>query len=371
MLENPGPGGLSPTVVGIAGTAKNTGKTTTLNEVIRLLSEDNTPFAVTSIGFDGEDFDTVTGLAKPRVFVPEGSVVATAQPLLKAAGADFQEIRDTGVRCALGRVFVGRVSRCGRVVLAGPVTTRGLLQLVRFLSQTARVNLVLVDGAFSRMAPLCLASHLIVATGAARNEDVSALAGEVTGIGTVMSLPLLGSAKFAGDIESTREVELGTSLMVRSSVPGGVAMLRRAAKEGFLTVRVTGPVSPFALEEFVGLLGSELPHLRLRFVLDHPVNLLVGGQASRWPQAIASVTGKGHEIAVRRSTTLVGFTLNPYRPAFEESSGRYRAEQVDAAWFLKEMRKRTAFPLTDLVLEGPFLLKLWMSGISRKPLLER
>lgn len=380
--------GASIVVLGIAGTAKNTGKTTALNQVIRRLGDENRSFAVTSIGFDGEDFDTVTGLGKPRVFVPEGSVVATAQPLLRAAGADFSDVRDTGVRCALGRVLAGRVRKAGRVVLAGPATTRGLGEVIRFLAEATGVELVLVDGAFSRMAPMCLASHLVVATGAARSDDVSTLATEVTGIGTVMSLPLLefglpetssGDSSFrdsyfptcvqelAGGQKNPWEVELGTALIARSSVPTGVALVRRAVREGVLTVHVPGPVSPSALEEFVHLLERESPALRMRFVFDHPVNLLVSGKASSWPDAIAALAGRGHEMAVLRSTALLGFTLNPFKPAFQESSGRYRAEQVDAAWFLREVRSRTGFPVTDVVLEGPSLLESWISLVLFGP----
>ncbi|MBE3520000.1 MAG: hypothetical protein IMW97_06830 [Firmicutes bacterium] len=372
-------------VLGIAGTAKNTGKTTALNQVIRGLGEEGRNFAVTSIGFDGEDFDTVTGLAKPRVFLPEGSVVATAQPLLRVAGAEFCDVRDTGVTCALGRVVAGRVKKAGRVVLAGPSTTRGLGRVMQFLAEATGVELVLVDGAFSRMAPMCLASHLIVATGAARNEDVSALAAEVTGIGTVMSLPLLdspvaGSCPRSGDFSGAawsfgaraqevpggqvgRAVELGTALMTRSSVPGGLVLVRRVATEGALTAHASGPVNPFALEEFVEILGKDLPALRVKFILDHPVNLLVTGQASSWPRVVARLVEKGHEMAVLKTTALLGFTLNPFKPAFQESSGKYRAEQLDAAWFLSEVRSRTPFPVTDIILEGPSLLESWISSM--------
>lgn len=376
--------GAAVTVLGIAGTAKNTGKTTALNQVIRYLSDRKRSFAVTSIGFDGEDFDTVTGLGKPRVFLPEGSVVATAQPLFRLAGAEFSGVRETGVSCALGRVLAGRVERPGRVVLAGPATTRGLGEVIRFLRETDGVELVLVDGAFSRVAPMCLASHLIVATGAARSDDVSTLAAEVTGIGTVMSLPVLnlvaegkcpgssGTADsprctWAQELSGTHkypwEVDLGTALIARSGVPTGVALVRRVAREGVLTVHVPGPVNPTALDEFVRVLEGEAPALRLRFVFDHPVDLLVSGKASSWPGVLAALTERGHEVAVIRSTTLLGFTLNPFKPAFQESSGRYRAEHLDAAWFLKEVRSRTSFPVTDIVLEGPSLLESWVTQV--------
>jgi molybdopterin-guanine dinucleotide biosynthesis protein len=53
--------------LGVLGTAKNTGKTTTLNALLKCLSEKL--LALTSIGFDGEDLDHITCLPKPNVFV--------------------------------------------------------------------------------------------------------------------------------------------------------------------------------------------------------------------------------------------------------------------------------------------------------------
>ena len=61
-------------VIGIAGTAKNTGKTTTLVASIKFFAENQKMF-ITGIGYDGEDFDNLTGLPKPRVFVPEGRLL--------------------------------------------------------------------------------------------------------------------------------------------------------------------------------------------------------------------------------------------------------------------------------------------------------
>ena len=59
-------------IVGIAGTAKNTGKTTALNALLRAAHEHGTLVGVTSIGYDGESIDTVTGLPKPSIFLEAG-----------------------------------------------------------------------------------------------------------------------------------------------------------------------------------------------------------------------------------------------------------------------------------------------------------
>jgi uncharacterized NAD-dependent epimerase/dehydratase family protein len=74
--------------LGIAGTAKNTGKTTTLQAVVRAIRRSGTGVYLTSIGYDGEEVDTVTGLPKPKVVVEEGDMVATALSFLRSSPAN-------------------------------------------------------------------------------------------------------------------------------------------------------------------------------------------------------------------------------------------------------------------------------------------
>jgi len=56
-------------IVGIAGTAKNTGKTTTTSAILDELYNMEIPIGLTSIGYDGEEIDNITRLPKPRLFV--------------------------------------------------------------------------------------------------------------------------------------------------------------------------------------------------------------------------------------------------------------------------------------------------------------
>ncbi|HHX29219.1 MAG TPA: hypothetical protein GX716_09465, partial [Firmicutes bacterium] len=144
--------------LGIAGTAKNTGKTTTLQAVVRFLRERRTGVFLTSIGYDGEDVDTVTGLPKPKVIVEEGDTVATALPLFRSSPARFAGLQPTGVDCALGPVYSGTAVSPGRVVLAGPVSTKDVASVIKGAPAD---KTVLLDGAFSRLAPMVLADALI------------------------------------------------------------------------------------------------------------------------------------------------------------------------------------------------------------------
>ena len=69
-------------IISIIGLAKNVSKTTTLNHIIQVLKGDH-KLGLTSIGRDGEKYDAITNLPKPRIFVEEGTYLATAQQSLE------------------------------------------------------------------------------------------------------------------------------------------------------------------------------------------------------------------------------------------------------------------------------------------------
>ncbi len=152
--------------VAIVGMAKNTGKTVTLNYLIRHGHQYGLRLALTSSGRDGEREDLVWHNPKPAVWVPEGTLLATAAESLAYATAGLKVLFETDYSTALGRVCLARVLSEGFVQLAGPCIGRELADLSRQLSSMA--DLVLIDGALDRMssaAPV-VADGLILATGA-------------------------------------------------------------------------------------------------------------------------------------------------------------------------------------------------------------
>ena len=82
-------------IIGIVGTAKNTGKTTTLAALIREAGRRRERIGVTGIGYDGEEIDTVTGLPKPRLLLQPGTIVATSERCLRTTSAEYTVIKRT------------------------------------------------------------------------------------------------------------------------------------------------------------------------------------------------------------------------------------------------------------------------------------
>src|SRR5437870_4324964 len=102
-------------VLGIVGTAKNTGKTTTLAALIAHGGEGGLRLAITGIGYDGEEIDNVTMLPKPRLLFREQAIIATSEHCLRATRAGYRMRRRTGISTALGEVIIAEITRSGLV----------------------------------------------------------------------------------------------------------------------------------------------------------------------------------------------------------------------------------------------------------------
>lgn|GEM_PF-327840 len=404
--------------LGIAGTAKNTGKTTTLQAVVRFLRQSGTGVYLTSIGYDGEEVDTVTGLPKPKVVVEEGDMVATALPLLRASPARFTRLEFTGVDCALGPVYSGVATGPGRVVLAGPLSTKDVAVVLRGAPSD---RVVLLDGAFSRLAPMVLSDALILATGASRSPDPRRIAAEMEALSAVFGLPehrnpsglslgSTGQERMPSDSDflhfseglfvegQDQDVTLRVAHVLGLD-PNRVAPAPAGSSDGndvaarpvtgggqcvrpAVTVQIDGVVNPsvfLSMAEKVGAVvtgnaqdpgsqnpGGAIAGNQVEFVLGHPVHLLLSGDIAEWVGALEKARRRGFRVSLKRRTDLLGFTVNPFRPVYDPIRNAYTALYVDAGAYLQEIRSMTRVRSTDIVYEGTHALESWLveAGIA-------
>lgn len=152
--------------IAIVGLEKNTGKTTVLNHLIDVNAGQRDLF-LTSIGYDGESVDQVTGTHKPRIFVSAGTLIATARSVLPRCSVEKEILDTTGIATAMGEVILFRTLDSGYVELAGPSTIADMKRLVDSVCQKYPV-LPLIDGALSRLSSAGhgLAEEVILCTGA-------------------------------------------------------------------------------------------------------------------------------------------------------------------------------------------------------------
>jgi hypothetical protein len=87
--------------------AKNTGKTYTFNQLVTEGQRLGIKMALTSLGLDGEERDSIQFHKKPSIKVYPGVVVANAKVLLLESQLDYEVMATTGSVYAPGRGGAG------------------------------------------------------------------------------------------------------------------------------------------------------------------------------------------------------------------------------------------------------------------------
>lgn len=320
-------------VLGIAGTAKNTGKTTTTVAIINQWSNYRA-LAVTSIGYDGESKDNVTGLPKPRLNVPAGALVVTAEECLEAGSARLESLEKTDIATPLGTLVICRVRTAGLAVLAGPNNSSALRYIITRLEEYG-IDLFLVDGALGRLAPMAATHGLVLATGAARTRDLDRLAQETAALASLFSLE-----KAAGCNVPT--LQLGSMLVKEQG--------EMAAQEahGYKAVEFSGVVDLVPLRVFMERLAPARPHL----ILLDPVKLMLSQDLVETAGLLSMYQKGGGRVMVRNTLPLKVITVNPFYPDFDSENYQYSPGFLDAQELHSTIARAVSVPVVDVVRQG-------------------
>lgn len=176
--------------VSIVGMAKNTGKTTCLNYVLKRLEEENCKVAVTSIGVDGEERDVLYDTLKPRIFLKKGNYFITSEKHFEERELQAKILAISNKTTALGRLITAQVEKEGKILLSGPSDSAWLHSCIESMSNFD-VDLTLVDGALSRMslASPAITDAMILCTGAACSIQLEQLIKKVKYLCDLIALP--------------------------------------------------------------------------------------------------------------------------------------------------------------------------------------
>ena len=128
--------------IAVIGLVKNAGKTTVVNALMEHLS---LRFGVTSLGLDGERTDHVTGLDKPRIVPPRGTLIATTEGSLDRSHYTMTLLERLPYHTSLGSILLGPAVGDRAVEISGPTTLSEVAATVDRL-RAHGAELVLVDG---------------------------------------------------------------------------------------------------------------------------------------------------------------------------------------------------------------------------------
>jgi len=330
--------------IGFAGTAKNTGKTTTALEVLSQCSAAGLRCALTSIGFDGENLDHVTGLPKPRYHVPAGTQIATAQKLLAGGSARLSIHAITKIQTILGSVVLAEVDEPGTVVLAGPNRQVDLTAILELFQKTG-AEVTLVDGALNRLVPLIGADSLVLSTGAAFDANIATVASHAGALAAMWT-----AQKFPIDLPALQSIQIWFQDGTTAELPGG-SLISEAAQTALLRhlhQPVYRLVIPFACHP--RLLMRILDRLAgAQLVLGDALKCIASGSPQDWQPVWQACGALKIAPSYLHTLPLRLMTVNPFYPHYFPGEFRYEPSYVDSAELVAAVRQAVpVVPVMDI-----------------------
>lgn len=343
---------MRPLTIGVAGTAKNSGKTTTTRALLEHFQGMGLPLGVTSIGYDGERVDNITGLPKPRVYLATGTLVAVSEGCLKTGSAGVKVIERTDISTPLGKIVCGQVSRDGLMVLAGPNQSRHLGVIREWMIRQG-AGLVIVDGALNRIAPMVETDGFILCTGAAYTTDIERLAKETQCLETLCSLPENREIPAAALNGAGRTVIWGSDGVI-ADLPSSLLDCGELKPLHGVLARAGGLYCPGLVSSGCLELLGEMPFPRgMTFVFEDPVKLILSGSVGASLCFYKKVAQRGGRVGYRKRLPLAAVTVNPFYPCYRYKTDDYCPAYVDRDLLVSKVSGFVNVPVFDVVRDGP------------------
>ena len=325
-------------IISIIGLAKNVSKTTTLNHIIQTL-KGNYILGLTSIGRDGEKYDAITTLPKPRIFVESGVLMATAARSIQNSEAKIEIIKKTGINTPMGEIVIARVISNGYIELAGPSINSELTFVCKELLNLGS-NLILIDGAFDRRSyasPL-VSEATILSTGASVSKkiqeviDITHHAMNLISLENEENIQIINLAKNIitkakiGIINEDHSVKMLELLTALDSVDEILNFMTNKSK----VLVISGAITDKFLEEFMK--KSDL-YRNIKILVPDATKLFLN------KTTFEKYSKKGGVIKVLNKIKIIVVTINPTSPL---------GYKFDKSKFLNELKRGVTIPIYDL-----------------------
>ncbi len=328
-------------IISIIGLAKNVSKTTTLNYIIKNL--EGYRLGLTSIGRDGEKYDVITQLPKPRIFIKMGTIVATARQSFEASEVKMEILKITEFNTPLGEILILKALSDGLIELAGPSINKYLQEICLELKNLG-CDLILIDGAFDRRsyATPSISDATILSTGASVSEDMQNvinltvhtiellnLESEVDQQTIEIAQDILKKSK-VGIIDNKNSIKLLDVLTPLDSARDIANILDENSKY----IVIKGALTDKSIEDLMSLTDK---YREITILVEDATKLFLSKKIKKKFQK------KGGIIKVLNSIKVIAVTINPTSPL------GYRFEKNT---FLNLMKKNLNVPVFDLGIDN-------------------
>lgn len=330
----------------IIGLSKNAGKTTCLNHIIAAWQESGQtrPLALTSVGRDGELEDILSGNPKPRIYIPMGTLIASAEGALQHSDALLEILELSNIRTALGEVIICKALSDGYVELAGPSVTDEIATIGNLMRQQEPECLFIIDGALSRrsQAGSGMSEAVILCVSAETSANPEKLAEKSSFALSLLQSPALAedtATLFAQAITENpskriimlngNQPHLSISTLDTPTLVGYGKMIASALKPETCFLYLQGALTEQVLQELL----SETNFANLTLVVEDGTRLFIK------TGSFQKLRDRKIDLAVLNPLDVRLVSLNPTR-----SNGQC----LDSLLLLEELRKNIAIPVVDL-----------------------
>lgn len=289
--------------VSIIGLEKNTGKTTTLNFLIK--NSKNEILGITSIGVDGED----KSIIKPRIHINADTLVATAKSSLLQSDVTFEILSVLDINTPLGPIVIARSVTSGFVEISGASTKNGTKHVLNILHEYG-ATLTLVDGALSRktFADPCITEASILCIGAAFSEDINVLVKETSKLVCFFSIEKVNIEIYKLYEEIMDQYKLAfiyQDKVLKSdlkTVIGASKEIQNNINDKLRYIFIKGIITNSLLED---ILASNFALNQITFVIEDGTKLFLN------MEVYLKFLNKGGSLKVLNPINIIGVSVNP------------------------------------------------------------
>jgi hypothetical protein len=324
-------------VISIIGLAKNVSKTTTLNHIIKLLRNKYT-IGVTSIGRDGEPYDAISELPKPKIIVEKDTIFATAEDSLTNSDLDTELIKKTEFTTPLGNISIYRAKTNGYIELAGPSMNKQLENLCNDMVEIG-CDLIFIDGAFDRksFATPLISDATILSTGASVSRNMEKVVDLTSHIYELFSLEKVKDNKTK---EIAKNILLTTNIGIiyndysfrKLDQPTALGFSRdifNQVKEDAKFLVIKGAITDNILDEYITNKNVK----DITIIATDPTKLFIS------KQTFYKFLKKGGRLRVLDRINLIAITVNHTSPL------GYEFENNE---FMRSLQERITIPIFNL-----------------------
>jgi len=325
-------------VISIIGLAKNVSKTTTLNHIIKYL-QGNCTIGLTSIGRDGEKYDVITQLPKPRIFITKGVYVATAEQCWKDSEIEMDLIKRTGFNTPLGEVIIFKTRGSGLIELAGPSINIYISEIIKDLFEL-ECEIVLIDGAFDRKsyATPTISDATIISTGASVSKDINQVVSITDHTVNLLTLESETDEEIINISEEIiKEAKVGliykdttTKILDLLTALGSTKEIIQHLTENVKYVVINGSVTDQLLEN---LIKSIRKYKDITVIVEDATKLFIT------EKIFEKFKKKGGKLKVLNPIKIIAITINPTSPS---------GDNFDKNHFLELLKEKIDLPIYDL-----------------------